>query len=607
MPCCNSAASTFSKKLVVPVRIENIKPTGAFLYELASRNWVDAWDDTEAKFADLADKLAAIVKGGANAEVAAFKLGASGPAPKIPPSAKPWFKQPALLGGIGAIALAMVAGVLFVMRQPATPTPSGEAAGGNMRIAFFGIKPDDDPTAKAIAATADDELFRALGRQRIDAVTRTDSMAAHANPTLDRANELGARFAIEGFVRVGGGKINSGFSLVDATTRTTILQRSTADDLKVANRLPYEMSQRAVQLTNCVITYVSSYGARTPDTSTLALFGEACSSDYTSAAVASARELLRRNPEGVIEAARLASTLAWSLPTSPEAMRPAMLAEADRALATAEKFGPDSYSTTEARISVAVAHGRPPADWLPKAEASLARPPLPSESAVNARANNAVGRMMMQLGRMNDAASYMQAAVDSDPSHPLWRYYAPLSRAAANRYNAVGESFEALLTQIVSGYTWEMSLSSAIFMQVFDPELAFAAARDEVQSGIPCYRGLIASLNSKDAKTRLAGARKADACLTAFDSPHVNIMAQSALGDLDRAFAIADRPDLTTYLWKYFPPLFLPPTKAMRADPRFLPLMEKLGYFDYWKQTKTKPDICATPEERDIPLCRALN
>ena len=43
------AAATFQKKTVIPVRIENIHPEGAFLYELASRNWFDAFDDTEAK------------------------------------------------------------------------------------------------------------------------------------------------------------------------------------------------------------------------------------------------------------------------------------------------------------------------------------------------------------------------------------------------------------------------------------------------------------------------------------------------------------------------------------------------------------------------------
>ena len=45
------------KKLIVPVRLENIAPKGAFLYELASRNWINAYEDTEAKLAELAKGL----------------------------------------------------------------------------------------------------------------------------------------------------------------------------------------------------------------------------------------------------------------------------------------------------------------------------------------------------------------------------------------------------------------------------------------------------------------------------------------------------------------------------------------------------------------------
>jgi hypothetical protein len=55
------AAAIFSKKLVVPVRIEVIQQTGAFLYELASRNWVNAFENTEAKLAELAQSLAKLV------------------------------------------------------------------------------------------------------------------------------------------------------------------------------------------------------------------------------------------------------------------------------------------------------------------------------------------------------------------------------------------------------------------------------------------------------------------------------------------------------------------------------------------------------------------
>jgi Tol biopolymer transport system component len=62
------AAAVQEKKLVVPVRLENIAPKGAFLYELASRNWINAYEDTEAKLAELAKGLAQMVKSGAQDE-----------------------------------------------------------------------------------------------------------------------------------------------------------------------------------------------------------------------------------------------------------------------------------------------------------------------------------------------------------------------------------------------------------------------------------------------------------------------------------------------------------------------------------------------------------
>src|ERR1700760_4963419 len=58
------AAAVLEKKLIVPVRLENIQPKGAFLYELASRNWINAFEDTEAKLEELARGLAQIVRTG---------------------------------------------------------------------------------------------------------------------------------------------------------------------------------------------------------------------------------------------------------------------------------------------------------------------------------------------------------------------------------------------------------------------------------------------------------------------------------------------------------------------------------------------------------------
>jgi hypothetical protein len=62
------AAAVLEKKLIVPVRLQNLAPKGAFLYELASRNWVNAYEDTEVRLADLARGLAHLVKTGARDE-----------------------------------------------------------------------------------------------------------------------------------------------------------------------------------------------------------------------------------------------------------------------------------------------------------------------------------------------------------------------------------------------------------------------------------------------------------------------------------------------------------------------------------------------------------
>jgi Tol biopolymer transport system component len=73
------AAAVLEKKLIVPVRLENIAPKGAFLYELASRNWVNAYENTEAKLAELAKGLAHLVRTGARDEsVLPFDRDASG-------------------------------------------------------------------------------------------------------------------------------------------------------------------------------------------------------------------------------------------------------------------------------------------------------------------------------------------------------------------------------------------------------------------------------------------------------------------------------------------------------------------------------------------------
>src|SRR6202142_3797430 len=91
------AAATLEKKLIIPVRLQNIAPKGAFLYELASRNWVNAYEDPEAKLAQLAKGLAHLVRTGARDEsVLPFdRSGDSGQAP-----ARKWLRASVLISAV---------------------------------------------------------------------------------------------------------------------------------------------------------------------------------------------------------------------------------------------------------------------------------------------------------------------------------------------------------------------------------------------------------------------------------------------------------------------------------------------------------------------------
>ncbi len=106
------AAATLEKKLIIPVRLENIAPKGAFLYELASRNWVNAYDDTEEKLAELAKGLAHLARTGARDEsVLPFDRSGAGQSP----AAKKWFRKPVPIAAaaIAAIAASAIAAWLL--------------------------------------------------------------------------------------------------------------------------------------------------------------------------------------------------------------------------------------------------------------------------------------------------------------------------------------------------------------------------------------------------------------------------------------------------------------------------------------------------------------
>lgn len=85
----------------------------------------------------------------------------------------------------------------------------------------------------------------------------------------------------------------------------------------------------------------------------------------------------------------------------------------------------------------------------------------------------------------------------------------------------------------------------------------------------------------------------------------------STTGNLDYAYAAAQEAYEPTNLLdagndQDFAWLYTPKYRVMRADPRFLWLMKKVGLFDYWITSKTHPEFCDAAEDRDSEICFAI-
>jgi TIR domain len=55
---------------VIPVRVEDVLPTGAFLYELSTRQWIDAFDGWDQAMSRLADQIGGLARAPAAAPAA---------------------------------------------------------------------------------------------------------------------------------------------------------------------------------------------------------------------------------------------------------------------------------------------------------------------------------------------------------------------------------------------------------------------------------------------------------------------------------------------------------------------------------------------------------
>jgi TolB-like protein len=596
------AAAIFSKKLVVPVRIENIEPTGAFLYELASRNWVNAFENTEAKLAELAQSLVKLVKAGiADESIIPFDRNAGAKAPARKGT------RTAVFVASAAMVMAVAAAALFWM-HPKPPSPPPLPVTTRIAVLPFDTldsKADADGFGKAVA----EQIITTLNDIQVPTVSREDTASIGGADRDTAAMKNGAEFILSGSVQSGDKGLRVTVHLDHASTHATVWTKSYDQGSTEPLEFQAQIAASASDVAQNALKARKTDAAELNDSS-LGLFLKLVEANRISTEQnlvqqrSLAQQLIAQAPKFSGGYSELAVTSAllmnWALPDDMGRLRADTKNAAVRALELDPKNA-DAYLA----LALLIPNGR----WAER-EAAFRK----GLSIVpNASLQNFLAGVLSEVGRLREALALRRSSQMLDPLG------APKSFGLAQSLVETGHVSEGLAQMERSASIWPSHPGG--WLTHFDVmansgHIAAAQAMLDTPQYIPvtlepqaitAMRAYLNALLVKTPAARLAAENSIRSAMAGGAIPAQRGMQMfAALGDVDSAFMLARTlfprqdsklPSNSTL------PLFLMTTDSMRRDPRFMPLAAQAGLVNYWETTGKWPDFCAQP---GVPYdCRA--
>jgi TolB-like protein/Tfp pilus assembly protein PilF len=470
------AAATFEKKLIIPVRLQNIAPKGAFLYELASRNWVNAYEDTEAKLAQLAKGLAHLVRTGARDEsVLPFeRADGSGHTPAA--AARKSMRTPAIIAA-GAVLVIAVSGIAaWLLWRSLQPGVAGRAQATSQDVAqkaesatpVFSppahsvavlpfVNMSGDPKQEYFSDGISEELLNALSRLNdLQVVARTSSFSFKGqNVDMSTiAHKLNVGAILEGSVRRAGNTVRITAQLINTVTGfhlwSATYDRPFTDIFKVQTEVATAVAQQLeAKLAGDESARLEVGGTQNPDAfdahlRAMLLFDHATGPEWH----ASLRELdkaIALDPKYAAAYALRAETLIY-LSFEPNieganALRDEAVASAERAVALAPDLG-------DAHIALADVRGQLRLDFVGAgAEYERALAVAPGSAYVQYK----VAEFRSFMGHSEPALVGAQRGVSLDPQDQQAYYVQGVVFYNAKRYGDALAAFRHALTLLSAG------------------------------------------------------------------------------------------------------------------------------------------------------------
>jgi DNA-binding winged helix-turn-helix (wHTH) protein/TolB-like protein len=516
-----------------------------------------------------------------------YRLGRPRAEPASGSTSRRWM-TPLRLGGAGLLAVLTAAAVWFAVGSPGRPS-----RGHGVAVAAF-TAPPGDAWARMFADGLADEMASSLARSDLVSLPPGSSATLSGLERDTLSQRLGAAYTLSGRVQRADAQLAVTVSIDDAQRHERLWSADFRRDASQAQDLQSEIAAKVANVLQCALTAAGGQ----LDLETVRAYLAACdavaSGDYDAHVRDLFRVVVKRQPRFADAWARFAlasATLSHDF-TGVEAA--AAASEARSAAKRALKIDPKAGLAYAALESLA----DDLASRQSQVEKGLAVAPD------NALLNFQEAWILYEVGRVREAIGFNQRAVELDPLN------AQFSSQLAGALVMHGFQTEGRALLERDARIWPNSIKAvrlSMEARYGDPAAALQLLSDP--SALPPmsdtqladWRDFTLARRSGD-KARIAAyvaevrANVAAGRLSA-DAGIVRLISFNAVEDVFQVAAQA-APDIGSE------PFFRSPGASVRADPRFLPLMAKLGVLTFWRSTGKWADFC---EAADRPYdCRAM-
>ena len=562
---------------VIALRLEDVEPSDAFAYELSTRQWIDAFEGWDKSIGSLVGRIEQISPRPASPDTTA----------RLP--ARGWAQLPRrhfLLAGTLSLLLMLAASAWFVLRPASVAAHSME-----VRLAGFQLISADLPATMRDAVR--DEIVAAFSADGVINVSTASAPALSSAPA----------YALGGTIQRDGQTVRVITRLTNERSGATLWSKSFDYDADQASRVPRHIAVDAGNVVRCGLFGASTYRKALPDP-VLRDYMQFCQGHWDPLlgegrkALVPAQRVVAAAPDFSWGWAAVAGAF-WKVATGADDSRTAEQARdggrraADRAIAI------DSKNSEALWIKSLLIDQH---DWIERE--SLLKRAVAARSLDCGCEHHQYGDMLVEVGRTAEGVEQLRQANDM-----LSLYvYTPFSLAkallVAGKPDEAKEYFDAALDLATdSSFAEHIAVRKATETggyearanALLDPEVSIAAEpRAALLKG---YRAMVSG--NAGAKSQAVG------ILLALPEGQQDAKVARLLADLgasNEAFQLARRIVIAR---GGTPSIFWHPSmRSTLADPSFPAVAEQLGFWKYWRTTRTKPDVCS--ERARPPFCRMI-